>query len=516
MSPFDVRGRPSRQAAVRRPHGAGGSQGSPAGFLVALSGAARPPIHRLAVQPGAVARLEYQPRDGWSLVVRSRGAKSHKPVAAAVVSLESVRGYGAPNRAGGGGEDRSGRPRPLPGARRQVVDAGVRHPEFLPQTVPGLSAAPGGLAFRDVELEEGGRVRARVRVRGRARQGAVCKLKDVTRPVPPPRIGLPRCSTRGERIGKGSAGRALPRRHLSPRGRAGGRRSDPQASRRPEGWRGGGGRISPLFEIRVRGTVTGGGEPVRGSRSPSGSTRRSWGVREAGTGDERQGRRLRGHPRETGTLRLRSPLLSGGSAPRRARAGRRGGGGESTVDFSLERAAVHGKVVDEEGEACRRGLGDAVWSSAANETYQTADARGEFEFLLEEPGPGGSRGGEDGYRNSERQDVALEDGPSAPLVLVLAREKSLPGDALLGRGPARGGRAGWRAAEPLFGDERIRDGGRTDDAGRFEVPLLGGRRNRLFASGPGCPLLLLDPVDANGEAGAPLPGAPRGAGPHAD
>jgi hypothetical protein len=78
----------------------------PAGeFLVALSsGRKAPDLQRLAVKPGAVAQLEYQPRDGWSLVVRSRGAKSHKPVAVAVVSLESVRGYGVPNRPAGEGK----------------------------------------------------------------------------------------------------------------------------------------------------------------------------------------------------------------------------------------------------------------------------------------------------------------------------------------------------------------------------------------------------------------------------
>ena len=81
----------------------------PAGeFLVALSGGRKAPdLHRLTVQPGAVARLEYQPRDGWSLVVRSSGAKSRKPVASAAVSLESIRGYGAPNLPAGEGRTRT-------------------------------------------------------------------------------------------------------------------------------------------------------------------------------------------------------------------------------------------------------------------------------------------------------------------------------------------------------------------------------------------------------------------------
>jgi hypothetical protein len=46
----------------------------PAGkLLIALSsGRKAPDLHRLAAQPGAVVHLDYQPRDGWSLVLRAR------------------------------------------------------------------------------------------------------------------------------------------------------------------------------------------------------------------------------------------------------------------------------------------------------------------------------------------------------------------------------------------------------------------------------------------------------------
>jgi hypothetical protein len=52
-----------------------------------------------------------------------------------------------------------------------------------------------------------------------------------------------------------------------------------------------------------------------------------------------------------------------------------------------------------------------------------------------------------------------------------------------------------------YGDEHISPPreGRTDAKGRFEVAPISGVRNRLFASGPGCPLSFFDPLDAGGE-----------------
>jgi hypothetical protein len=54
----------------------------PAGdFIAALSGGAKAPdLHRLAVMPAAMARLNYEPRPGWSLVVRCRAEGNGKAV----------------------------------------------------------------------------------------------------------------------------------------------------------------------------------------------------------------------------------------------------------------------------------------------------------------------------------------------------------------------------------------------------------------------------------------------------
>jgi hypothetical protein len=77
-----------------------------------------------------------------------------------------------------------------------------------------------------------------------------------------------------------------------------------------------------------------------------------------------------------------------------------------------------------------------------------------------------------------------------------------------GRGlPVAGG---WVASSRShLGDDEIpyRDG-RTDAEGRFEVAPMEGSRNRLFASGPGCPLFSFDPIDGSGELALRCQGRP--------
>ena len=484
----------------------------PAGqFLVALlSGRKAPDLHRLTAQPGAAVRLQYQPRDGWSLVVRSRSVKTGEPVAAAVVSLESVPGYGAPNRPAGEGMTGADGLALFSGLTGRRIDIGVRHSEFLPQTLLGLSTAPGGLVFGGVGLAEGGRVRARVRVKGQARRGAVCKLKDVTRPVPLPEDWAPKVLYEGRtdregicRTGRFPAGTYLLEVVLAEGG---------ATLKRPVVLKDGveAGEDLSFSEIRVRGTVTRGGEPVPGLTLSVGEYQeelRGYAkLAQATSGKDGAYEVILAKPGRFDFV-LRSSPEAG--APIVARSVAVEEEEEKTVDFSLERAAVHGKVVNEEGKPVEGAWVTLYWSSAANAAYQTADARGEFEFLLESPGQGGVEAEKPGYRNSERQETALEDQTELPpLVLVLAKEKSFRGTLSSAAGlPVAGG---WVASmrSPL-GDEGIyHNEGRTDDTGRFEVPLLGGRRNRLFASGPGCPLSFFDPVDANGELALRCQGRP--------
>jgi hypothetical protein len=81
----------------------------------------------------------------------------------------------------------------------------------------------------------------------------------------------------------------------------------------------------------------------------------------------------------------------------------------------------------------------------------------------------------------------------------MVREKAFRGTLLSVAGPPVAG--GWIASvQNPFGDEAIGlNESRTDALGQFVLPPRGGRRNRIFASGPGCPLSFFDPIDTDGE-----------------
>ncbi len=483
----------------------------PAGeLLVALnSGRKAPDLHRLKVQPGATARLEYQPRAGWSLVVRSLDAKKRQAVASAAISLAVVTGYGVPSRPAGEGTTGVDGLALFPGLAGRRIDADVRHAEFLPQTVPGLSAAPGGLSFRDIALEEGGRVRARIQVKGRARQGAVCRLKEVLPPASAPADWSPKVLYEGRtdregvcRTGRFPAGSYLLEVVLAAGGATLKRPVVLENGVETE-------QDLALSEIRVHGTVTRGGEPAPGLwvvvAELLEDPRLPVMLAQATSGKDGAYEVTLAKPG-----RFKFLLLSSmGSTPFVVRDVAVSEEDESAVDFSLERAAVHGKVVDEEGKAIEKAGVTLYWRVAASESYQQTDERGEFEFLLESVGDGGVEAEKKGYRKSERQEVALEDGGEVPpLVLVLAKEKLFRGTLSSAAGlPVTGG---WVASTlSSYGDDRIRiNPGKTDAGGRFEVAVVEGVRNRLFASGPDCPLSFFDPIDADGELALRCQGRP--------
>jgi hypothetical protein len=60
-----------------------------------------------------------------------------------------------------------------------------------------------------------------------------------------------------------------------------------------------------------------------------------------------------------------------------------------------------------------------------------------------------------------------------------------------------------------YGDEAIFfTEERTDSAGRFEVAPIPGRRSRLFASGPNCPLSFFEPNEESGDLALRCQGQP--------
>src|SRR5947199_934950 len=146
----------------------------PGDLLVVLRlGRSAPDLHHLKAKPGAPVHVEYRPSEGWSLFVRVRDGRTGKPVPSDVVSL-------GPSRHDATGEDGLALFSGISGP----VEAGVRHPEYVPQTMPGITSVLGGLTFRDFPLDAGARVRARVRLKGQPQEGALCRFQSLLEPPP--------------------------------------------------------------------------------------------------------------------------------------------------------------------------------------------------------------------------------------------------------------------------------------------------------------------------------------------
>lgn len=479
----------------------------PAGdFLVSLSsGRQAPDLHLLSAAPGSVTRVEYRPRRGWSLVLRCRGARDRKPLAASSVSLESVLGYDAPNRLIE--EQKTGQDglTIFSGLLGRTVNAGVHHPEYLSQKVEGLSAAPGALAFREVVLEEGGRIRAKVSIDGQAQEGVRCQVMD-------PRAADEKSWQLYEgltdrqgicRSQKLPAGSYLLFANLpEERGRLSRTLVIQNGSDTEEEF--------TLSKIRLGGKVSRGSDPVSGFMirvlELNEELNAPVGVGKGQTGEDgtyeialwKPGRyvvALLGSPESRAFLARKNITVEAGEKA-------------ETVDFPLKSASVRGKVVDESGNPIAAADVFLRWSGM--ERWASTNEQGELEFPLEEEGSGDVRAEKEGYRPSQLQEVALADEDELPPVtLVLEKEKTFKGTLSSAAGvPVAGGWVG--ALKSVYGDEYIEEPreGRTDAKGRFEVVPIPGVRSRLFASGPGCPLSFFDPLDSGGDLSLRCQGQP--------
>ncbi len=104
----------------------------------------------------------------------------------------------------------------------------------------------------------------------------------------------------------------------------------------------------------------------------------------------------------------------------------------------------------------------------------------------------------------------MADESELPLVtLVLEKEKVFKGTLSSASGlPVVGGWVG--ALKSYLGDDYIYppQQGRTNAEGKFEVAPIPGVRNRLFASGPGCPLSFFEPLNSEGDLALRCQGQP--------
>jgi protocatechuate 3,4-dioxygenase beta subunit len=424
--------------------------------------------------------------------------------------LESVPGYGRPNHPAGETSTGADGLALFPGlASRTTVSAKVHHPELLPQQVQGLYAAPGALSFRDVVLEEGGTVRGRVTVKGKRQEGATCRVSDLQPPVAPNQQSWKR-----ELLYEGKTDReGICRSTKLPAGSYVFLITLPenkgQLDRNIVVTNGSGFEEEFAFsEIRVSGKVTRGEKPAPGFTIRALENREEQGIfmvmAEGKSGEDggyeislwKPGRyefALYTRPKTLPVIR-QTVVLEKDQEP-------------EAVDFSLESMAIRGKVVDREGRLLEEAWVTLRWNVL--EKSALTDERGEFEFLLDSEGKGDIRAQKKGYREAPLQEISLEsDAESPPITLVLVREKPFKGKILSAAGSPVAG-AWVEAVRSFYGDEPIRGNSeRTDAEGRFELPPVAEGRNRLFVSGPDCPLSIFEPSNESGDLSLRCQGQP--------
>src|SRR5882724_1147124 len=484
----------------------------PAGEFLASLALERnaPDLQRLKARPAAHARLTYHPRRGWSLVARCRAAATGRPVHRAEVKAAEVFGYGRKERPLAESVSAEDGLVLLPGLDATMASLSVRHPEFIPAEVQGLTASPGTFAFKSVDLPLGGRLVAHVTLHGRPVAGAGCRLYAL---VPGEHEVKKRYrelwAGRGDALGVcRSASLAQGVYQLRVR--------VPDNPSEVDRWV----TLHEAQEVDEDVSLTPtrvSGEVRRGEKATEGYTVRALKI----TSDLPKGA-YADAPAEAASdeagkyeLTLWAPgryhlyLVSPSGA--NAVSGKllsTEGDEEKRLDFDLDAGSVRGRVVDEAGKPVGAAwVGLRFWSGSLR---VTADAEGRFEIDAEGEGTGTLTAGKAGYQDADLVEVQLaKEASIPPVTLVLKRKTTTEGRVVTAAGaPVAGAWVASVVSTPEMGPLRYRSTQSRED-GSFEVETPPGPL-RVFVSGPGCPLsgfVLPTPPDAGatapGETGAP-------------
>ncbi|HEY4590587.1 MAG TPA: carboxypeptidase-like regulatory domain-containing protein, partial [Thermoanaerobaculia bacterium] len=297
------------------------------------------------------------------------------------------------------------------------VEAAVRHPDFVPQTMTGITSVLGGLTFRDFSLDAGARVRARVRLKGQPREKDFCRFQALQEPPPEP------VEARTD-----AQGICQPGQHFAP-----GNYLISALLR---------GTTVPLMyavtlvegqdlledfafaDVRVHGKVTKGGRPA-----PDLTVRFQQGAPEEDTtGWDRVEGAAKTGADGTYTLILPKPgsytvgLLPQPKSP--------SPGLERTVvlkadedkalDFTLQKIVIEGRILDARQYPVEGAWVRLDWNDGTDFTVKTGK-QGEFTFYLETLGQGMLTAGKEGYMDAPAQEYDLdeEDDDIVPMVLIL-------------------------------------------------------------------------------------------------
>ncbi|HEX3129367.1 MAG TPA: carboxypeptidase-like regulatory domain-containing protein [Thermoanaerobaculia bacterium] len=468
---------------------ADGSLKIPAGdHLVALSLAGKAPdLHLLSAPPGSRKSLTYSAREGWSLLLRCRSAKSRQDLSGARVELTGAEGFGAP---GAHPVQTTSAARGLAlisGIRHALADATIESAGLLAQRVSGLSASPGTFAFREAELEEGGTLRATILLDGAPAKDVACLVLEVNpNPMGPASEPLIRYEGRTGADGICKSGK-LPTGPYTLRVRADGGRSFLDRTVAVAS-----GEETPvevvLSRIRISGTVLRGREPASGyvvtlsdsDEIKPNATRRD-AEAEATSDEAGKYEMVVWKPGEYFAI-LSSPEGSPATF-RRLWLDR----DEDDVDFFVEESGVGGVVMDEKGEPLPESSVYFTWNQLSHRMAGT-DAKGAFFFPVTESGEGEVKVMKSGYVPAESMTVAVRpDAPTPPLVVRMKKAAVIEGRIVSSAGLAGGAMIQSYRTTPAGVAIFL---GRTTSKpdGSFEVAAAEAGPTSLYVSGAGCPL----------------------------
>jgi hypothetical protein len=480
----------------------------PAGrHLISLTASDKAPdLHLLTAEPGGRHRLAWTARPGWSLVLRFRSADDDAPVEKAAVRLEGSEGFSAPGQGTLRGTSASGGLALFSGVPHVLASVSTDHPRFVLSREEGFSASPGTFAFREILLERGGSLKARVTLEGRPAAGATCQVLEYESnpygPAPEPKVHFEAAVGRDGlcRSGRLAAGPYTLR--LTPPG------SPSRVDRSVIIVNGQETTVDvALVPIRVHGEVTRGTEPAAGfvlmfsemAEIKPNATRRDQ-LAEAVTDEKGLYEATLWAPSEYAVL-LDTPAGTPAAWKRLRLASE-----EERVDFHLEPQEVVGRVVDEHD----RPVPEASVAFRLNGSVRRAvtDEQGAFSFPLPDTGTGQVQAGKPGFLSPEPAEVTvLPDVPLQPVVLRLRRTGLLAGRVLAAGRPVVG--AGLTSYRVESGESMTRLGSVvTDQEGRFEIPASGGAPVRIFVTGSGCPLTPFELVVSEQEAVLQCPPLP--------
>lgn len=461
----------------------------PAGdHLVSLSSEGQAPdLHLLSAPPGSRKPLTYSAREGWSLLLRCRRDSSQEILTDARVEVTGSEGFGAPGLPPLRATSAERGLALVSGIRHTLADATIVAAGLLTRRMSGLSSSPGTFSFREVDLEEGGTLRATVLLDGAPARDVDCRVLEMN-PNPMGPAPEPEARFEGKTGADGvcKSGK-LPAGPYTLRLRADGGRSFVDRTVALTAGEETAVEVA-LSRIRVSGTVLKGREPAPGyvvtlsdadELKPNATSRDA--ETEATADGEGRYEMVVWKPGEYFAI-LSSPEGSPATF-RRLWLDR----DEDDVDFHVEDSGVGGVVVDEKGDPLPESAVYFTWNQLSHRMAST-DAKGAFFFPVTESGEGEVKVMKSGYVPAEPVTVAVRsEAPTPPLMVRMKKAAVISGRVLAAVGPAAGATIQSYRVTPAGVAIFL---GRTTSKpdGSFEVASAESGPTSLYVSGAGCPL----------------------------